>query len=284
MSGNVQWRYVTPGYFEALGIAIRRGRPFTEEDREIGVSNVVVSESLARRVFGDNDPIGKYVGESIVVGVAGDVRNAGPDRPPNPEFYQVRKASRAGMAGSSDPAWARRATAIVRTRLDGQIAAQTLRNVFRDIDARVPVKTETMESQVGHFYTQARFQTTMLFLFALMGLGLAGIGIYGLVAFLVAERTREIGMRIALGATQGEIARLVISDAGRWSFVGLIVGLLISLFSSRLVGGLLYEVQPLDLRVYAGALTLLGFISAMAAWLPARRAARIDPVVALRHE
>ena len=141
-----------------------------------------------------------------------------------------------------------------------------------------------MESQVGHFYTRARFQTTLLFLFALIGLGLAGIGIYGLVAFLVAERTHELGVRIALGATPGEIARVVVSNAGDWSFVGLIVGLLVSMLSSRILQGLLYEVRPLDYRVYAAALTLLGTIVVLAAWVPARRAARIDPMVALRHE
>jgi putative ABC transport system permease protein len=188
------------------------------------------------------------------------------------------------MAGSGDPAWARRATAIIRTRLDERIAEQSLRNTFHEIDTSVPFKLETMESQVGHFYTRARFQTALLLLFALIGLGLAGIGIYGLIAFLVAERTRELGVRIALGATRGEIARFVVSNAARWSFVGLIVGLLVSIFSSRLLQGLLYDVQPLDYRVYAAALTVLGIIAVLAAWLPARRAGRIDPMVALRHE
>ncbi|MGH9720474.1 MAG: ABC transporter permease [Bryobacteraceae bacterium] len=284
MSGNVQWRWVSPGYFESLGITILRGRSFAEEDREPGASNVVINETLARRVFGGDDPIGKRVGRSIVVGVAADVRNLGPDQAPNPEFYRVRKTSRAGMAGSSDPAWPRRATAIVRTRVNRKFAEQSLGNALRAIDASVPFKMETMESQVGQFYTQARFQTTLLFLFALVGLGLAGIGIYGLVAFLVAERTREIGVRIALGATRGEIARLVVSNTARWSFVGLTIGLMGSLFSSRLLRGLLYEVHALDSRVYAAAMTLLGIIAVLAAWLPARRAARIDPMIALRHE
>jgi hypothetical protein len=198
--------------------------------------------------------------------------------------YGWRKASRAGMAGSSDPAWARRATPIVRTRLNERIAEQILGSALHEIDARVPFKLETIESQVGHFYTRARFQTTLLFLFALIGLGLAGIGIYGLVAFLIAERTRELGVRIALGATRGSIALLVVSNAARWSFVGLVVGLLVSIFSSRLLRGLPYQVQPLDFRVYVAALTFFGIIALLAAWLPARRAARIDPIVALRHE
>ncbi len=284
MSGNIQWRWVSPGYFESLGITILRGRAFTEGDREPGASNIVINQTLAHRVFGADDPIGKRVGQDIVVGVAAEVRNLGPDQVPNPEFYRVRKASRAGMAGSSDRAWARRATAIVRTRLHEQIAEQTLGNALREIDASVPFKLETAESHVGHFYTRARFQTTLLFVFAFIGLGLAGIGIYGLVTFLIAERTRELGVRIALGATRGNITLLVVSDAARWSFVGLVVGLLVSIYSSRLLRGLLYDVQPLDFRVYAGALTFLGTVALLAAWLPARRAARIDPIVALRHE
>jgi putative ABC transport system permease protein len=255
-----------------------------EEDRQPGVSNVVINETLARRAFGGDDPIGRRIGGKTVIGVAADVRNLGPEQVPNPEFYQVRKASRAGMAGSSDPAWPRRATALIRTRLDERIAEQSLRKVFHEIDPSVPFQLETMEAQIGHFYTRARFQTTLLFLFALMGLALAGIGIYGLIAFLVAERTRELGVRIALGATRGEISRLVVANAARWSFAGLIVGSLASLFSSRLLQELLYGIQPSDLRVYAVALISFGLVAVLAAWLPARRAARIDPMVALRHE
>jgi ABC-type antimicrobial peptide transport system permease subunit len=222
--------------------------------------------------------------ERTHVGVAADVRNLGPEQASNPEFYQVRKASRLGMAGSSDPAWPRRATAIIRTRLDKRIAEQSLRKSFHEIDASVPFQLETMEAQIGHFYTRAKFQTTLLLLFGLIGLALAGIGIYGLIAFLVAERTRELGVRIALGATGGEILRLVVGNAARWSFVGLVVGSLASFFCTRLLQGLLYAVRTSDLRVYAVALISFALVAVLAAWLPARRAARIDPMVALRHE
>jgi len=284
MSGTIQWRWVSLGYFESLGIAIRRGRSFVAEDRQPGVSNVVINETLARRAFGGDDPIGRRIGRSTVIGVAADVRNLGPEQVSNPEFYEVRKVSRAGMAGSSDPAWPRRATAIIRTRLDKRIAEQSLRKSLHEIDASVPFQSETMEAQIGHFYTRARFQTALLFLFALIGLVLAGVGIYGLIAFLVAERTRELGVRIALGATTGEISRLVVANAARWSFVGLVVGSLASFYSSRLLQGLLYGIQPSDPRVYALALISFALVAVFAAWLPARRAARIDPIVALRHE
>ena len=110
MSGSVKWRYVTPGYFEALGIPIRRGRSFSDEDRAVGLRNVVVNESLARRLFGDGDPVGKTLGANFVIGVAGDVKNAGLDRAADPEFYMVRKSTGEGVPGSGDPAWWRRAT------------------------------------------------------------------------------------------------------------------------------------------------------------------------------
>ena len=141
-----------------------------------------------------------------------------------------------------------------------------------------------MDAQIGHFYTRARFQTTLLLIFALIGLILAGIGIYGLIAFLVAERTRELGVRIALGATRGEISRLVVADAARWSLAGLAVGSLASVLFSRLLEGLLYGVEASDPRAYAGAVLSFVLVSVLAAWLPARRAARIDPMVALRYE
>lgn len=284
MEGNIQWRWVSEGYFAALGIAIRRGRGFQAEDRDAWVDTVVINETLARRVFGGEDAVGRRIGGSTVIGVAADVRNLGPERPANPEFYRVRKASRAGMAGSSDPAWPRRAVAIVRTRVDGGMAEAGLRRIFAEIDPGVPVQLETMEAQIGHFYARARFQTTLLIVFAMVGLALAGIGIYGLIAFLVAERTREIGVRIALGATAGEVSRLVVGNAVRWSAAGLAAGVLASWFFSRLLQGLLYEVRPSDPRVHAGALVAFGLAAAVAAWIPARRAARIDPMVALRHE
>ena len=283
MSGNIQWRWVSTGYFEALGIAIRRGRPFTEDDRQPGVNHIIINETLARRAFGAEDPIGRQMARGTVIGVAADVRNLGPEKVANPEFYQVRKASRAGMAGSSDPAWPRRATAIIRTRLDTHLAGQGLRDSLHQIDPGVPYQLETMDAQIGRYYTRAQFQTTLLLAFAVLGLVLAGIGIYGLIAFLVAERTREIGVRIALGATSGQISRLVIESAVRWSLAGLLIGSVAALLSSRLLRGLLYGVEPSDCRVYTVALVSFALVSVLAAWLPARRAARIQPVVALRH-
>jgi predicted permease len=284
MSGGVKWRYVSPGYFEALGIPIRRGRSFSEADQSPGRRNAVVSESLAKRLVGDADPIGARLGESTIIGVAGDVRNAGLDRAAEPEFYWVRKATRDGIAGSGDPVWWRRATAIVRSNLDEHDTEQLLRATIRQIDPAVPVQTETMATHVDAFLARPRFQTGLLVLFAATGLLLAGIGMYGLVSFLVAERTREIGVRMALGATRGAVGRMVVSEGARWTGAGTILGATAAAVLLRLIQGLLYEVRVFDLRVFAGAMAILAAVALFAAWLPAYRASRIDPMAALRHE
>jgi predicted permease len=284
MSGSVKWRYVTPGYFEALGIPIRRGRTFSEADRAVGLRNVVVNEALARRIFGDGDPVGKRLGSNFVIGVAGDVKNAGLDRAADPEFYMLRKSSGEGIPGSGDTAWWRRATAIVRSNLSARDAEELLRAAIRQVDPAVPVEVKTMEARVDTFLTRPRFETGLLLMFAFTGLALAGIGLYGLISFLVEERTREIGVRIALGATPGAVARLVASDGVRWTGAGAVMGIAGCVGLLRLLRGLLYEVRVLDLRVFAGAIAVLVTVAILAAWLPARRAARIEPVVALRHE
>jgi predicted permease len=284
MSGSVKWRYVSPGYFEAMGIPIRRGRSFSDADRVPGVRNVVVSESLARRLAGDGDPIGKSIGANTVIGVAGDVRNAGLDRTVDPEFYQVRKSTGDGIPGSGDDAWWRRATAILRSNLGEHDTAESLRAAIRQVDPAVPIKIETMGAHVDDFLMRPRFETTLLSLFAFTGVALAGIGLYGLISFLVADRTREIGVRIALGATPGSVAKLVVADGVRWTAAGAIVGIAASGGLLRLLKGLLYQVNVLDLRVFAGAVAILIAVAILAAWLPAYRASRIDPMVALRHD
>jgi putative ABC transport system permease protein len=285
MSGSVKWRYVSPGYFEALGTRITRGRGFSEEDRAPGVRNVVVNESLARRLTGDDgDPVGKRMGAATVIGVAADSRNAGLERSVDPEFYQVRKSTGDGVPGSGDDAWWRRASVVVRSNLAARYAEETLRAAIRSIDPAVPVEIKTMDAQVGAFLTRPRFQTSLLLLFALTGLALAGIGLYGLISFLVVERTREIGIRIALGATPRHVAGLVVSNAVRWTAVGTVLGLAASLSVLRVLKGLLYQVNITDVRVFAGAVAVLVAVAILAAWIPAYRASRTDAVIALRHD
>ena len=285
--GSVRWRYVTPGYFEALGIPIKRGRTFLDTDRLPGEQPVILSESLSRRGLGKGDAIGKRIGggwSRLVVGIAGDVQNAGLSSSPDPEFYVVRKTSRVGIPGGGGPDWSRRATAIIRSTLSEPAAVESLRSAIQQLDSTVPIKIQTMDSQVDHYFARPRFQTALLSLFALTGLALAGIGLYGLISVLVADRTREIGVRIALGATRSRIAKMIVSDAARWTAAGVIVGITASAGLLHLLQGLLYEVEPLDIRAFAAAVTALVAVALLAAWMPARRASRVEPMIALRHE
>jgi len=196
----------------------------------------------------------------------------------------VRKHTGAEIPGSGDEALWRRATAIVRSNLSERDTAELLRAAIRQVDSTVPVEIATMEARVDRFLVRPRFQTALLLLFALTGLALAGIGLYGLISFLVVQRTREIGVRMALGATPAEAARLVVSGAARWTVVGVAIGIVGAGSLLRLLEGLLYQVQVLDLRVFAGAVAVLIAAAISAAWLPAHRAAKIDPAIALRHE
>jgi ABC-type antimicrobial peptide transport system permease subunit len=168
--------------------------------------------------------------------------------------------------------------------LPEQAAAESLRSAIQQLDPALPVKVETMRTEVDRFLMRPRFQTTVLTLFAFTGLVLAGIGLYGLISYLVAGRTREIGVRMALGATRGDVMRMVLSDAGRWTLAGVLIGTAASFVSLRLLQTMLYEVKALDARAFIGALIALGTVAALAAWAPARRASRIEPAVTLREE
>jgi predicted permease len=285
MDGFVRWRYVTPGYFAALGIPILKGRGFSSEDRQPGEDHVILSQALARRLFGDADPIARHIRSvppSLVVGIAGDARNAGLGRAADPELYMVRKA--APVPGSGDSAWSRRATVIVRSLLGDRAAADSLRSAIQQIDPSVPVKLQTMRAEVDSFLTRPRFQTALLSMFAVTGLVLAGIGLYGLISFLVVQRTREIGIRMALGATPGRVVLLVVSGAASWTATGVAIGAAASAVLFRLFQGLLYDIPKIDIRVFTGAAIALALVAILAAWQPARRAARVDPIGALRQE
>jgi putative ABC transport system permease protein len=202
----------------------------------------------------------------------------------DPELYVVRRKSRDGVAGSGDSAWSRRATAIVRSVLADGASAESLRSAIRQLDAAVPVKMETMRVEVDRFLTRPRFQTVLLSMFAATGLMLGAIGLYGLISFLVAERRREISIRAALGATPAGVVRLMVSTAARWTIAGITIGIVASAGLFRLLQGLLYDIPKVNVPVFAGAAAALATIALIAAWLPARRAAKVDPIGALRHE
>ena len=289
--GMVAWRYVTPNYFAAMGIPMRRGRPFTQLDRGAESYSVVLSETTARLMFPGEDPLGKRIQRGpqgqwfTVVGVAADARNAGADKAGGPEYYFVRKSMPdLTWANQEPPLGWRGAVAIVRTPVDPKLAAASLRSLFAALDPTLPVEISTMRDRLDQATGRPRFQATLLTAFAAVGVLLAAIGLSGVMSFLVAQRRREIGVRMALGATPGSIVALTLAFAARSTAVGLLIGTAGALVVTRWLRAQLFQVAPGDPRPIAAAALLLVFVALIAAAGPARRAARTDPMTTLRAE
>ena len=280
--GSVEWRQVTPSYFRVLGIPILRGRGFEEADRDPSQNVMILNETLARRMFPNESPLGQQIQPGrvgpwlTVVGVTGDVKNSGLTERPGPEYYQLRKHSADNLS--------RTATAIIRCAGDPGAMARWVRAEVAAIDSTLPVNIETMEQRVGKLAQQPRFSAVLLAIFAGMGLLLATIGLYGVVSFLVAQRTQEIGVRMALGATPTAIARMVLRQAGSWTAVGAALGVAGAIVALRLLRSMLFHVSTQDPWTLAVTLTVLSGAALLAGWIPSRRAARVDPVEALRQE
>jgi putative ABC transport system permease protein len=282
--GMVTWRAVTPAYFAALGVPILRGRGFQEEDRDPHQNAIILSDSLARRMFPGENPLGKQIRPGpfhdapwlTVIGVAGNVKNSSLMDRDDPEFYVVRR--------HSPEQFGRAATAILSGPVDSAALARWVRAEVATLDPTLPVNLETLDQRVGQLAQRPRFNAWLLGLFAAMGLLLSAIGLYGVISFLVAQRTPEIGVRMALGATPAAVARLVLGHAARWTLAGAALGLIGSWFTARLLGAMLFHVSARDPWILAAAMAALCATAMLAAWAPSRRAARIDPMQALRQE
>jgi putative ABC transport system permease protein len=280
--GMIGYRYVTAGYFSALGIPIVHGRAFLEEDLSSPERPVILSEALAKRLLPNEDPVGKEFrfGRQemwrTIVGVAKDVKNDGLISAGGPEFYIPWKQESEG--------YYRMAHLILRTPVNLQAVAGWVRSEVASIDSTVPVTIEAMGLRIGKLSQRPRFNALLLSLFAGMGVLLAAIGIYGVVSFLVTQQTREIGVRMALGATPRGILKMILTNVARWTIAGTALGLLAAWFGAKLLESLLFEVRAHDPLLLALALSLLLAVALLAAWLPACRAMRVDPMIALRYE
>jgi predicted permease len=286
MAGIVFWRYVTPEYHAALGIPIVRGRAFNEADRTSGTESVILSQALAARLYpGGEDPVGKRIGTDLVVGVAADTRNEGYSPVPQPEFYAVRKREPGSVYSNQRPPYGwRRAIAVVRTSLDQKAATEMIRTSFAGLDPTLPVEIGALEQHVDSFLERPRFTSSVLGVFSSIALLLAAIGLYGVLAHAVVERTREIGVRMALGAQAASVVRAVMSQAMTAVAIGVAFGLIGSLAAGRFMRGMLFGIGAHDLRLLTAAVSIFCCIAVAAAWIPARRATRVDPAIALRHE
>jgi putative ABC transport system permease protein len=281
--GSVGWRAVTPGYFGALDVRITRGRSFVESDSLPDQNSLILNETLAKKLFAGGDPIGQQLRLfrepgpwRTVVGVAEDVKNDGLTERAGPEFYLPWKNDRAQFPNAG--------YVIVRTQMNARGTAAWMRSAVRELDASIPVTIETLSQRVGKLRARPRFNALLLSSFAGMGVLLAAIGVYGVVRYLVAERTQEIGVRMALGATRRRILTLMLGGIGRWTLGGAAVGLAGGWMAARLLQSLLFEVRAHEPVVYLAAFMILITVAFLASWIPARKATRVDPMVALRCE
>jgi putative ABC transport system permease protein len=281
--GPVGWRAVTPDYFSALAIPIIEGRGFRQEDRLPAENPIILSETLARELFAGESAVGKQLRLfkdpgpwRTVVGVAANVKNDGLQTNGDPEFY---------LPWKNDPLINLHAGyLIVRTRMNPMSVASWMRSETGSLDATLPVTIEAMSQRVGKLTERPRFNAMLLCLFAGIAVLLAAVGIYGVIGFLVVERTREIGVRLALGATPQSILKMVVSSVARCTIGGAILGLLGAWFCTRLLESLLFEARAHDPVVFGFAILVLVAVALFAAWIPARRAMSVDPMIALRYE
>jgi putative ABC transport system permease protein len=280
---SVERYSVTPDYFRAMGVPIVRGRGFTAEDRADSPAVMMVSEATARSLFLGRDPIGERVRIGphdegpwrTIVGIAGDVRHVNVSLAPTPQMYLPQTQMTDGLLNL---------VVLARTESPERLT-ESIRQAVRALDPGVPIfDIASMSARVTRSAAPQRFVTRLLGAFALVALALAAIGLYGVIAHSVGQRTREIGIRMALGATPRDIARLVLVGGSGLIAAGLAAGLLGALGATRFLAGILYEVRPGDPVSLAAAAAVLAAAAFAAHWLPARRAARLDPLTALRTE
>ncbi|MGA8669391.1 MAG: ABC transporter permease [Terracidiphilus sp.] len=282
--GMVAWRWVTPDYFGALGIPIVRGRNFAEDQRTAKEQFLILSSLLASRLFPNQDPIGQRVQPVpngpwyTVEGVAANVKNSGLTSEDEPEFYQLRRAL------PDDWNSAPSVVLIVKTNLAPKAVESWVRSEIAQIDPTVPVDMETLHERVNELSDRPRFETMLLGFFAACGLLMAVIGLYGVIAFMALQRTQEIGVRMALGASRTDILRLIAGEGARLIVLGGVLGLAAAIGATQLLKSLLFQVGPHDPISFVAVAVLLALVALAATFVPARAAMKTDPMVALRCE
>jgi len=287
----VQYRIVSPGYFQTMRIPVLKGREFTQQDSGGAPGAIIINNSLANKYFPGEDPVGKRItiggyddawGE--IVGVAGDVRQWSMGAEPEPEMYWVY--SQNWIARSPTLSALRRSlTLVVRTRANPESLIRDVRREVMTMDKTLPVThVRTMEERVGESTSGQRFNALLITLFAALALVLASIGIYGVVSHTAAQRTREIGIRMALGARGSDVLSLVLTRGMGLVLIGVAIGLAVSLALTRFLERLLFGVEPTDPGTFVLVSLVLTAVALVACYVPARRAARLDPLTALRQE
>jgi predicted permease len=283
--GNASYRAASAGYFEAMGIPLLRGRLFETRDNEKAPDAVVINRTMAERYWPNEDPLGKqfdtagmdshYDRWATIVGVVGDVRHRDLARPAQPEYF-VHYLQR--------PDRIRHAAVVIRTPGRPASLAGPVRDRLRRADPDVPARFVPMESWLADSVASRRFVMVVLGAFAGLALILAAVGIYGVVSYTVARRTREVGIRMALGAEPTRVRDMLIHQSMLRVLIGAGLGLAAALVLTRTLRSLLYEVSPTDPATFVMMATVLGAAAWLASYLPARRATRVDPILTMRAE
>jgi putative ABC transport system permease protein len=276
---NAEKHIVTPGYFRTMRIRLVRGRTFTSTDREGARQVAVINEAMAKRFWPGADPIGQRIrilGDSTawqeIVGVVANIRDEALDRGAGLQTYvPFAQFPSSGM------------TLVVRSALPVDVLASAVRGAARTLDPMIPIYgIKPLEQVVTEAARQRRAPATLLGLFAGMALLLAAVGLYGLLAFSVSQRSHEMGVRMAVGADRRDVVRLVLGEGMRLVGIGAAVGVALALALGRVLAALLYETSPIDPPTFAVAAAVLAATAVVACWAPAHRAARVDPVRVMR--
>jgi putative ABC transport system permease protein len=276
-----EYRPVSAGYFETVGIPVLRGRRFSPADNEDSPLVVIINDSMARIFWKQENPVGqrlRFDGHEwlTIVGVVADVHHGGLGTIPEPAMY---------IPYGQIPNVESRPTIILRTSVEPSSITSALRRAVSEVDASVPLdQIETMEQIISVSVGEPRFRTAVLLMFAILALFVASIGLYGVMSYLMSQRTREFGIRIAVGASSGDLLRLVLGQAAKLVSVGIGLGLVGSMLLARSIASLLYGITPFDTATLTGVSLLLAAVALSASYIPARRAASVDPTVALRYE
>jgi predicted permease len=283
--GDALYCPTSADYFRTAGIPLLRGRLFDERDGRDSLHVAVISEAVAQQKWPNEDPIGHVIEFGnmdgnlkplTIVGIVGDVRAEGLDRPVSPVIY-VDYAQR-GLSGNSSP------MILLRTQAGAGPVVAAARSVFHDLAPDVPVKFSSFADEMGGWLSAKRFLLLLAGVFAGAALALAAVGTYGLMAHSVTRRTQEVGIRMALGAKRSDVLRLVLSEGARMAAFGVIIGIGASLAITRLMSSLLFGISATDPLTFVGVAVLLTAVALFALYIPARRAMRVDPIVALRYE
>ncbi len=276
-------RAVSAEYFSVLKVPLLQGRFFDERDQRDATKTVIINQAFARKWFPNQEALGKRITQDdarkadaswvTIIGIVGDIRHRGLDQEAKPEYYLPHsQQSYRGM------------TLAVRSKLDPRSLADSIRREIRQLDPEIPAANiRTLEQVASDSIAPRRLSVVMIGVFAAVALVLASVGIYGVMSFLVVQRTHEIGVRMALGAQRRDVLLLVVGRAARLVSLGTVIGLLLAVFSARALGSLLFNVRAFDLSTFAFVTFALAFVALLASYIPAVRATKADPMLALGH-